>query len=209
VLAPTTVLYFGGTVLATASGPISPPGFTGTGTTAVVRNAAGTMDFYYQLATAAGGRDGPNRITGFDYDSFITDVFQISNGSTISGAFVNGTIAAVSADRAVSGSTVGFNFNNTVFTPGQTSLVLVVRTNANNFTTGTFGAIDGGGATGVGFAPLATPEPSSAALLGTGFIGLVGYIRRRKNMAPNPASVTIASTSRNVIMDCHPFHIAP
>ena len=34
-------------------------------------------------------------------------------------------------------------------------------------------------------------------------------IRRRKNMAPSPASVTIASTSRSVIMDCHPFHIAP
>src|SRR5712664_4095786 len=28
-------------------------------------------------------------------------------------------------------------------------------------------------------------------------------MRRRKNMAPSPASVTIASTSRNVIMDCH------
>jgi hypothetical protein len=187
VIGPTLTTFFGGTLLASLSGPLSPPGFTGSGVTVVVRNASGTLDFYYQLSTVAGGKDGPNRITGFDYDSYLTDVFQIANGSAIGAGFVNGSIASLSADRAVSGSTVGFNFSNALFTPGQTSLAFVIRTNATTFTSGSFGAIDGGGATLAGFAPtgpVATvPEPSTIVLLGTGILGLAGYVRRRKRYA--------------------------
>jgi hypothetical protein len=179
--APTLTTYFGGTLLATASGPLSPPGFTGSGTTAVVRNAGGTLDFYYQLSTVAGGSDGPNRITGFNFGGFTTDVFQISNGSAITGGgFVDGSISAIGADRSGgTGATVGFNFTNTVFTPGMTSLVMVIRTNATSFTTGSFGAIDGGGATTAGFAPTTVPEPSTTLLVASGFLGLAGVARRR------------------------------
>jgi hypothetical protein len=63
--------------------------------------------------------------------------------------------------------------------PGQTSAVMVIETNARDWTAGLLSLQDGGTSDKVGFQPTITPEPSSASLLGFGLLGLVGMIRRK------------------------------
>jgi len=192
--APTTVAaFFGGTLVASNSGPVGTATFTGTAITAVYQSNAGSggpcnatggcLDFYYQIQTVAGGTDGPNRESFFNFGTFITDVFQVSTNAGLLAGFVNGTINATSSDRSATGVTVGANYANSIFTPGTSSLIYVIRTNATLFTAGVFGVIDGGVSQINSFSPTAVPEPSTVALLATGLIGLVGYTRRRKNNA--------------------------
>ena len=63
---------------------------------------------------------------------------------------------------------------------GSTSAVLVISTDATQFTVGNASIIDGGTATVAAFQPTAIPEPSSALLVCAGIFSAVG-LRRRYN----------------------------
>lgn len=196
---PTLVATPPGTLLASLSSPFTSSLGTDSGTivSAVYREGGGALDFYYQIAlnttsTNCGTAGQPpcdpiSRETDTSFFGFVTDAgFRIDGGSLPGGVFVDGTVEPVTVDRNSVGDVVGFNFNPPTFAeiqPGQTSNVLVIRTNATNFIAGNASVIDGGVTTVASFEPTgtpqtSTPEPSTLMLFGSGLVGLAGLRRR-------------------------------
>ena len=161
-------------------------------TAAVVLNALGTLDFYYQIANNAGSGHNLARNSNNDFSTaaflFATEVFyRLDNGGL--GIFGAGDAAAtpLTADRDASGVVVGFNFTGigtpagTRINPGETSRILVIRTNATEYMPGSSFVINGVVAGAETFAPLAAvPEPASLALLSSAFAA-AGYLSRKRN----------------------------
>jgi hypothetical protein len=188
-----------GTLLASLKDPfVSTLGLeSGTLVSAVYRETGGTLDFYYQISESltAPNCGGPGqqpcdplaRMTATNFFGFATSTGFRTDGSTLPfGVFVNGTVVPVTADRNSVGDVVGFSFNPpdaAKIQPGQTSLVLVISTDATLFKAGNVSLIDGGTTTVASFeptgSPLLTPEPSSLLLLGTGLLGSASVIRRK------------------------------
>ena len=128
--------------------------------------------FVYQVSITSG--DG-GRVTGGSYAGFNTDVFTNQDGA--------GTTAPVDAARSAgTGVVVGFDFNPNLL-PGATSFLLIVDTNANTWVAGPMSVIDDNTFTTPGFAPAATPEPSTLSLLGTGLLAAGAGLRRKMRRA--------------------------
>lgn len=141
---PTFAPYFGGTVLASTSTTISTPSFGGTARSAVVRNSAGTLDFYYQFSNDAMSFDSIVSLHMFNFAGSTTHVFQILDGSAIGAAgFMDGTVASITASRNPNGQTVVFEFGAVGIPPATTSRTMVIRTDATIFSVGRFSILDG------------------------------------------------------------------
>lgn len=147
---------------------------------------AGDLDFVYQVSNSASSVDSIGRVTAIDFTGFLTDVGYTATGSSLPGGlFVDGTVAPELVDR-VSADVVGFSFNaplTVLIGPGQTSTVLIIETNATNFTAGNVNLIDGSVSQVSAFQPTTVPEPTSFTLLGLG-IGLTilaGFRQAIKN----------------------------
>jgi len=137
---------------------------------------AGDVTLVYQVTltggvTATGAPQVIERVTTSSFDSFLLDAgYHVQSvGQVIPG----------SADRTLSGAIVAFD--SMTIPIGSTSALLIVNTNATNFTSGTLTVQDGLTANLKGFSPTVAPEPSTMALAGLGALGLIGYgLRRRK-----------------------------
>jgi hypothetical protein len=191
-------------LLASNSAPFtSSTGFdSGTLISAVYQETgSGTLDFYYQVvlnttSTNCGGAGQPGcdpiaRTTGVNFTNGQASApggswttWAATRGDAV-GPFSAGTVFPITADRNSNGNVVGFSFNppdGAKIQPGQTSAILIVSTNATNFTDGFASVIDGGVTTVASFepaGPATVPEPASLVLLGSGLLTLVAIRRSR------------------------------
>jgi hypothetical protein len=206
-----TVLVPGGTVVpAVLGGPagaleasainlaLNTGDVQGSLTAAVVRNAGGTLDFYYQITNALGSMDSLSRNTNSLFATlstlYDTSVFYRTDTGGL-GIFSVGDAGAtpLTAERNMTGRVVGFNFLSlpgvTGIDPGETSRILVIRTNAVDFTAGMSSVIDGGVDSVDTFAPTGSPvpEPASLLLLSSAFAAAAYVARHRGGTRRKPA----------------------
>ncbi len=156
---------------------------------AVYLSPTGTLDFYYQISSDAASIDAIERLTTSVFAGFITDVYMVISGSTVAcsacpgGFFLDGSQASSLAERSIDGRVVGFDFQPAgtpaTLGPGETSLLLVIRTDATKYIPGVMSVIDASIAERQAFAP-AVPEPASMMLMGLGFLSTGWVARRRK-----------------------------
>src|SRR5205085_8384586 len=94
VILPVDVVgaWFGGTVLNFASTNVTTPTYNGTARTAVVQNAGGTLDFYYQFTNNQGSIDPVEHLTTYNFSGFTVNAFQTSAAfSSGAASFLGGT----------------------------------------------------------------------------------------------------------------------
>jgi MYXO-CTERM domain-containing protein len=164
----------------------------GTVTSAVYQNAAGFLDFYYQVVNTTppgGSNNSISGIAGFNYGGATTSVGYYSNAGAFGGLFANplgfnGFDTRVrTADRSASGNVVNMWFGppwgSSNINPGETSAVLMVATNATSFSLGWATVQNGGPASTDTVRSFQVPEPMSAALALVGF-AVLATARRRK-----------------------------
>ena len=130
---------------------------------------AGCLDFVYEFTNLGG--DANERFSMFNFAGFNIDVgtnpFGMHDPTTI--------------DRSLGGLVIGFNYPAAdQISPGQSTPLLVIETDALAFTSGFVSAQDGTAGYGFAYAPSAIPEPASLALLGGG-LALAGGMLRRKS----------------------------
>ena len=169
-----------GTLLATLTTPFSfatAAGTTkGTVVSAVFLNSSGTLDFYYQVVNDPTSATAIARVTVVKFTGFITNTGFRTDGASLSGgAFSNGTVAPVTADRNTAANTVGFSFNppdSAKILPGTTSLVMVVSTDSTMFAAGNLNLINSGSATVAAFQPTGAVPPTIAKAFGAATVPL-------------------------------------
>ena len=128
---------------------------------------AGCLTFAYQISNAATSTDTIGRVSISNFSSWQTDVGISTGGMPAAGgtAFPTGTDAPGFVDRNTDDA-IGFQFSSTPFSnaipPGDTSAVLVVDTNARNFTAGKVNVIDGSVTTVDAFQPAAPGAPNTS-----------------------------------------------
>jgi hypothetical protein len=162
------------TLLASTAGSLVSGTFTATYVENVYSDAfnifaPGDLDFIIQVKDT--GAVGPfsgdiEHITNATYAGFSTDVgYEITNLP----GFAPGTAIPLTVDRSNGGDTISWDFVEPggfdTLTPGDTSALLVVETNATTYYPGLLSAIDGGAATVDGFAAAPVPEPGAFTLL--------------------------------------------
>ena len=168
-------------VASTGATPFAGGAFSGTITQSIwqesaLANPLGGLTFTYRLTTNTGAGFTPiERVTGFNFSGFGTDATYLL--TTLSDQ------APTKFTRNFTGSVVGFEFEPPAvsFDPGESTALIVIRTNAPAYTAGTANIIDGSTATVAAYAPI--PEPAAIGLLSLGAGVLLLWRQRRRPVA--------------------------
>jgi len=169
----------GGLVLNSSSLSFVAPTFSGTLISKVISGDlsnpfAGGLTFTYELSNNSISPDPIDRFTLSSYLGFSVDA------SYPSGALV-GSIVPTSVTRNGTGNQISFNYTGPfegTLLPGSASVLLVLQTSATGYQNSTAAIINSSSVNVATFAPLAVPEPGTAALLLLGALALV--VRRKK-----------------------------
>lgn len=160
--------------------PVMATTFSGTLTSAVYQDGA-FLDFYYQFTNNSTSSDPVDQITPSSFAGFTTDVGSRNDASgnvgLTAGGFVTGDANPATAFR-LPGTGSGVDFEQIVALPGHSTYVLVVKTNATTFGTGTAALQDTTNVTVAALAP--SPEPTTIGLLFVGLLGIVAVVERRR-----------------------------
>jgi hypothetical protein len=157
---------------------------TGIARSAVYRNANGLLDFYYQVTNDPAPLTSSNSISGVTASRFGGVFTDVGYRTDAFGVFLASTSQPITAARSANGSDITFWFGPPwgapKIQPGETSSVLMIRTNATHYArTGTTAIQNGGMAFVNTFEPAAVPEPASVSMLLLGLAGLAGFRRRQ------------------------------
>lgn len=195
---PPDVLSLTGLTLVTSTaGSLNSLTFNATYDAAVYRGpntfCATCLTFAYQVTddSAVGGGTGIiEDLTAADFGTWMTDVGYTLLAVAQNGLQTGGTAPqTVGRSSAGAGAVVSFDYPDTGvpannILPGDHTAVLLVETNATNYTAGLFSAIDGATATAAAYAPTtATPEPATLTFFGLGFLALSVLLRRVRRQA--------------------------
>ena len=173
VTALTSPYPTGGITLASVSSPFSSGVLTGTLLSRAISgdpsNPYGGLTFTYLLSLSAASTQPASQISVSSFGSFLTDVSYNTNAP---GVFPS------NFSRSSDGAVVRFSFFSPNVLPGQTTALLVVQTDAVNYSPTLAGIIDGTTVNVNALAPIAVPEPATCALMGL-VLGILTVLRRR------------------------------
>jgi len=156
-----------------------------------------TLDFFYQLtnlSSCAGCTTAPADIGMFTAGSFLPSMIPGTllidvgiNFGAVPGFDPTGTALPGTVDRFAPGDTIGWSYTSAGsvnLSPGSTSIIMEVATNAKFFDANGFAGASNGGIAGFhAFEPAAAsgvPEPASAALIGLGMLAIGTLCRRSR-----------------------------
>ncbi len=161
---------------------VAPATFQGTLTSEVLANdptnPLGGLTFLYSVQNTSPFPGQIERLTVNSFVNFATDVDFAPPGGPV--------VLPTYADRSAFGDTIGFSFVTApvglgVIQPGQTSALLVVYTNAQQFQPTLASLIDGSVAQAASYAPVRViPEPSTVILASLGGLTLLAVRRRNR-----------------------------
>ena len=166
----------GGVIQTTGPLPFVSATFSGTLTSSVIAgdatNPFGGLTFTYLLQNNVGNPEAIGRLTVNNFAGFLTDMsYQVP----LVGLAPTLNDRSTGAGDVVGFSFVGFPIGVGMLSPGQSSTLLVVQTNAPDWRQTTAAVIDGSVATVPSLAPV--PEPATLSLL---VLGGLALIRRRR-----------------------------
>ena len=171
--APGEANPMGGNLIATLTVPVVTASFSGTLTTNVIANdttnSLNGLTFTYLLSNAATSSHPIGRITINGFEGFSTDASYLAPTTGRAPTLINRPVADVIGFSYLAGVGPG------VLSPGLTSALLVIQTNAPAFQGDFASVINGFVGTVPTYAPV--PEPATLALLSAGTLAI---FRRRR-----------------------------
>ena len=196
-----TATTVSGTEVVFTSAPFTAPRYSGNMFTGIYQesladNPLGGLTFVYQSSNAASSLEYLDRLTPVGYAGFETSVFYSTQ--SLFGGLGAGAVAPSTAIRLLpSGDSLAFRFEapgnpgQGIVQNGQTTDVLVVRTNAPSYTTSLTGISDGTTTNAPSYAPAplpGVPEPATLVPFALGGLGLLGLIVRKTRRTSGTAA---------------------